>query len=84
KNDTKDAKVIGKLVLEGRYTQPQFPDGVYADLRILMNQRERLVGDLNAVKGRVHNWLDRFFPEYRQVFKDWEGKASLVTLHHSP
>lgn len=84
KNDTKDAKVIGKLVLEGRYTQPQFPDGVYADLRILMNQRERLVGDLNAVKGRVHNWLDRFFPEYGQVFKDWEGKASLVTLHHSP
>ncbi|MNI19063.1 Transposase IS116/IS110/IS902 family protein [compost metagenome] len=69
-------------MLEGRYTQPQLPDGVYADLRILMNQRERLVGDLNTVKGRVHNWLDRFFP--------WAGlqglgrKASLVTLHHSP
>jgi transposase len=84
KNDTKDARLVGKLVLDGRYTVPQLPEGVYADLRILMNQRDRLMGDLNAAKGRIHNWLDRFFPEYRQVFKDWEGKASLITLNHFP
>jgi len=84
KNDIKDAKVVAKLVLDGRYTQPQLPEGVYADLRVLMNQRDRLCGDLNRVKGRIHNWLDRFFPEYRQVFKDWEGKASLITLQHFP
>ncbi|MCP3774583.1 hypothetical protein NLX71_14915 [Paenibacillus sp. MZ04-78.2] len=36
------------------------------------------------MKGRIHNWLDRFFPEYRQVFKDWEGKASLITLTNFP
>ncbi|WP_149029944.1 transposase, partial [Effusibacillus lacus] len=53
-------------------------------LRVLMNQRDRLCGDLNRVKGRIHNWLDRFFPEYTQVFKDWEGKASLITLQHFP
>jgi len=84
KNDIKDAKVVAKLVLDGRYTQPKLPEGVYADLRVLMNQRDRLCGDLHRVKGRIHNWLDRFFPEYRQVFKDWEGKASLVTLKHFP
>jgi hypothetical protein len=38
----------------------------------------------SRVKGRIHNWLDRFFPEYTQVFKDWEGKASLITLSHFP
>ncbi|GAX89029.1 MULTISPECIES: IS110 family transposase [Effusibacillus] len=84
KNDIKDAKVVGKLVIDGRYTEPQLPEGVYADLRVLMNQRDRLCGDLNRVKGRIHNWLDRFFPEYTQVFKDWEGKASLITLQHFP
>ncbi|MFC4767134.1 IS110 family transposase [Effusibacillus consociatus] len=84
KNDIKDAKVVAKLVIDGRYTEPQLPEGVYADLRVLMNQRDRLCGDLNRVKGRIHNWLDRFFPEYTQVFKDWEGKASLITLQHFP
>ncbi|MBN2981756.1 IS110 family transposase [Cohnella algarum] len=84
KNDIKDAKVVAKLVIEGRYTEPQLPEGIYADLRVLMNQRDRLNKDLNRVKGRIHNWLDRFFPEYIQVFKDWEGKASLITLEHFP
>lgn len=28
--------------------------------------------------------LDHFFPEYILVFNDWEGKASLSTLKHSP
>lgn len=84
KNDVKDAKVIGKLVIDGRYTKPQLPEGVYADLRVYMNQRERLNLDLNRAKARIHNWLDRFFPEYTQVFKKWEGKASLITLEHFP
>ena len=84
KNDIKDAKVVAKLVIDGRYTEPQLPEGIYAELRVLMNQRDRLNGDLNRVKGRIHNWLDRFFPEYTQVFKDWEGKASLITLGHFP
>lgn len=84
KNDVKDAKVIGKLVIEGRYSRPQLPEGIYADLRVYMNQRDRLNKDLNRVKARIHNWLDRFFPEYTQVFKDWEGKASLITLEQFP
>lgn len=84
KNDTKDAKVVAKLVIDGRYTEPKLPEGIYADLRVLMNQRDRLFKDVNRVKNRIHNWLDRFFPEYTQVFKDWEGRASLITLQHFP
>jgi len=84
KNDIKDAKVVAKLVIDGRYTEPQLPEGIYAELRVLMNQRDRLNGDFNRVKGRIHNWLDRFLPEYTQVFKDWEGKASLITLKYFP
>ncbi|WP_347488502.1 IS110 family transposase [Desulfoscipio sp. XC116] len=84
KNDTKDARVIGKLVLDGRYTEPKLPEGVYAELRILMNQSDRLNKDLTRSKGRIHNWLDRYFPEHTRVFKNWEGKASLITLSCFP
>lgn len=84
KNDVKDAKVIAKLVLEGRYSVPQLSKGVYADLRVLMNHYGQLTTDLVRVKNRVQNVLDRMFPEYMHVFKKWEGKTSLVTLEHLP
>lgn len=49
-----------------------------------MNERDRLSEDLKRVQARIHNWLDRFFPEFTEVFKDWEGKAALVCLHKFP
>lgn len=84
KNDYKDAKVIADLVRNGRYSEPQMPSSVYADLRIIMNLREQVVKSLGQVQRRVQNWLDRFFPEYLEVFKKWEGKASLITLTEFP
>jgi hypothetical protein len=44
-----------------------------------MNLREKVSASLTQVKGHIRNWFDRFFPEYASVFKDWEGKASLMT-----
>src|SRR5690606_14680882 len=84
KNDYKDAKVIADLVRNGKYTEPQLPTEVYADLRIFMNLREKVMVNLGQVQRRIQNWLDRFFPEYSEVFKDWEGKASLITLSEFP
>jgi len=84
KSDYKDAKVIADLIRNGKYSEPNIPTEAYAELRILMNFREKVCMNLNQVKARVHNWIDRFFPEYQKVFKDWEGKASLMTLHQFP
>jgi transposase len=84
KNDRKDARVISQLVKDGRYSVPHIPEDIYADLRVGMNQRDRLSEDLKRVQARIHNWLDRFFPEFTMVFKDWEGKAALVCLHEFP
>lgn len=84
KNDYKDAKVIADLVRNGKYKEPRFPKKVYADLRILMNLREKVNVNLGQAQRRIQNWLDRFFPEYLEVFKDWEGKASLITLAEFP
>ncbi|MCL6443095.1 MAG: IS110 family transposase [Alicyclobacillus sp.] len=84
KNDRKDARVISLLVKDGRYSVPHIPEDIYADLRVGMNERDRLSEDLKRVQGRIHNWLDRFFPEFTEVFKDWGGKAALVCLHQFP
>ncbi len=84
KNDTKDAKVIAELVKNGKYNYHICPEQEFADLRILMNQRERINISLTRVKNQIHQWLGRFFPEYSEVFKDWEGKASLIVLHSFP
>ncbi|WCK54237.1 IS110 family transposase [Aneurinibacillus sp. Ricciae_BoGa-3] len=84
KNDVKDARVIAQLMKDGRYSEPQIPQGIYAELRVGMNIREQLSKDLLQVKGRIHNWLDRYFPEFLTVFKDWEGKAAQSTLRHFP
>ncbi|WP_261381605.1 IS110 family transposase [Paenibacillus cremeus] len=84
KNDYKDAKVIADLVRNGHYSEPRLPKSIYADLRILMNHREKIMLNLGQVQRRIQNWLDRFFPEYQKVFTDWEGKASLITLAEFP
>ncbi|TDL47402.1 hypothetical protein E2R60_29930 [Paenibacillus dendritiformis] len=43
KNDYKDSKVIADLVRNGKYTEPKIPTGIYADLRIFMNAREKMM-----------------------------------------
>jgi len=80
KNDIKDAKVIAQLVKDGRYAVPSLPQGVYAELREAMKIREHLTTDLCVVQARVHNWLDRYFPEFLTVFKDWECKSAIQML----
>lgn len=84
KSDYKDAKVIANLIKDGKYSETHLPTREYAELRILMNLREKIMVSLNQVKARITNWLDRYFPEYPQVFKDWEGKASLMTMRQFP
>lgn len=80
----KDAKVIAGLIRSGKYSEPQLPTKEFAELRILMNLREKIAVSASQVKARVAGWLNRYFPEYTLVFKDWEGKASMMTLSPFP
>ena len=47
KNDRKDPKTIAMLVKDGRYVEPNIPEGIYSELRIAVDIRERLTKDLN-------------------------------------
>ncbi|MFC5532635.1 IS110 family transposase [Cohnella yongneupensis] len=80
KNDIKDAKVIAQLMKDGRYAVPNIPQGIYAELREAMKIRDHLSTDLRVVQGRIHNWLDRYFPEFLTVFKDWECISAIQML----
>lgn len=84
KNDRKDPKTIAKLVIEGRYSVPYIPEGIYSDLRIAIDMRESLTKGLIKIKNKVTQWLDKYFPEFNDVFSDWEGKTSLITLKEFP
>jgi len=80
KNDLKDPKTIAKLVIEGRYSEPYIPEGIYSELRIAMGMRESLNKNLSIIKNKVDHWLDKYFPEFNDVFANWEGKAALMSL----
>lgn len=82
KNDPKDARVIAQLVKDGRFAEPNMPQGIYADLRTAMNLRDMLIKEVTTVKAKISRWLDIYFPEFEDVFSSWEGKAALLTLKH--
>ncbi|NPC90741.1 IS110 family transposase [Bacillus sp. WMMC1349] len=84
KNDTKDARVIGQLIKDGRYSVPNLLDGVYAELREGVKLRDQLTKQLMTTEGRIQNHIQRYFPEFFDVFRDWEGKAAFCTLRMFP
>jgi transposase len=80
KTDRKDPKTIAKLVIEGRYSIPYIPEGVYAELRVAMTCRDRIISEMTTVKNRIERWLKIYFPEYHEVFGAFEAKSSLLVL----
>ncbi|HZK25534.1 MAG TPA: IS110 family transposase [Oscillospiraceae bacterium] len=84
KNDRKDPKTIAMLVKDGRYMEPYIPEGIYSELRIAMETRWQIVKQLNRIRNRMKRWLSIYFPEFNQVFANWEGKAALIVLQDFP
>ena len=80
KNDRKDPKTIAMLVKDGRYMVPYMPEGIYSELRTVMQTRWQIVKQLNATRNRVKRWLSIYFPEFNTVFANWEGKAARIAL----
>jgi len=84
KTDRKDPKTIAKLVIEGRYSEPYMPDGVYADLRVAMNCRWRILKELTAIENRIQRWLKIYFPEHKSVFGSFDCVSSMFILRVAP
>jgi len=56
---------------------------VDAELRIGSTLRSKLTEDLASIKNRIIRWLDRYFPEFTQVFPSF-GKMALAALEMTP
>ncbi|MCH7324017.1 IS110 family transposase [Solibacillus sp. MA9] len=83
KNDKKDALVIARLLKDGRFSYPRILKEVEAELRIGSTLRLKLTEDLASIKNRIIRLLDRYFPEFTQVFPTF-GKMALTALERTP
>jgi transposase len=84
KCDSKDARVIGDLIRQGKILTPIFPEGRILNLREMMHTRENLVKDRTSVLNRLHKIVDVTFPERREIIKDIKGKTSIFLLKKVP
>lgn len=83
KHDRKDALVIARLLKDGRFSYPRILKDVEAELRVGFTFKSKLTEELGAVKNSIIRWLDRYFPEFTQVFPSF-GKMALAVLECTP
>lgn len=83
KNDRKDALVIARLLKDGRFSYPRILKEKEAELRVGSTFRGKLTEELGSVKNMMIRWLDRYFPEFTQVFPSF-GKMALAVLECTP
>lgn len=80
KTDYRDARVIAQLVKDARFSEPNLLQGIYEELRNAKNIRKVIVNDLKRIKNMMANWLDRYFPEYIEGYKNWESESFIYLL----
>jgi len=80
KNDPKDALVIADVVSRGYYTDYSPQAQVFERIKTTMSNREYWSKQITSCGNRIVRWIDLYFPEFRKVFKEWDGVRSLATL----
>jgi transposase len=84
KNDAKDAGIIARAVAEGRYMHWTPREGVWSELATLAVTRRQQKADVIRWQNRIQGWIDVYAPEFRRVFKAWDGLAALWVLNTVP
>ncbi len=84
KTDAKDPKTIAKLVIDGRYSIPYMPEGIYAEIRDLVYSRDRIVKQHNIFANRIQRWLAIHFPEYLGIYTRFDASSGLAVLEKAP
>ncbi len=84
KTDSKDPKTIAKLVVDGRYSIPYMPEGIYAEIRDLVYSRDRIVKQHNISANRIQRWLAIHFPEYLGIYTRFDAASGLTVLEKAP
>lgn len=82
KSDPKDAMIIADLIAQGKFLTFILPKGKFAELRQLMNSRARLAKARTARVNLLHYFVDKFFPEFTEVFPNLRTKSALYLLRN--
>mgnify|MGYP003022646502 FL=1 len=56
---------------------------MYADLRVMVTNRQRLIRGITQIKNRFARWFAIYFPEYKEVFGDYESQSSMLVLRRA-
>ena len=84
KTNAKDPKTIAKLVIDGRYSFPYTPEGIFAEIRDLVYSRDRIIKQYNIATNRIQRWLSIHFPEYLGLYTRFDVTSGLVVLERAP
>ena len=84
KSDLKDPKTIAGLVREGRYSTSYLPEGVYAEIREAQVCRDQIMKQHVRLSNQIQGWLQKYFPEYLECYKDFDTASGMMVLEHAP
>ena len=84
KSDLKDPKTIAGLVREGRCSTSYLPSGVYAEIREASVCRDMIMKQHVRLANQIQGWLQKYFPEYLECYKDWDSTSGLMLLKNAP
>ena len=84
KSDLKDPKTIAGLVKDGRFSTSYLPSGVYAEIREASVCRDMIMKQHVRLANQIQGWLQKYFPEYLECYKDWDSTSGLMLLKDAP
>jgi transposase len=84
KTDAKDALGITDLTWQGKFVGFPFLEPAYAELRALVNARDRLVVLRKAAITRIKSNLQTVWPEFEALFPNFSKTTPLVLLDAFP
>src|SRR5574344_1777912 len=84
KSDLKDPKTIALLVKDGRFSTSYLPSGVYSELREASVCRDQIMKQHVRLSNQIQGWLQKYFPEYLECYKDFDSMSGLMVLQQAP
>ena len=73
KTDKRDAYTIANITREGKYLDSEVDDGIYRELRSLVNLRESVVRENTRAQNALRTIIVDFFPELLKFFSKMKG-----------
>ena len=84
KTDRKDPRVIADIIALGHALTVVIPEGSAAELRRLIQARERAIKIRTIMMNQLHHLVYLVFPEFTQVIKNIKTKSALYLLKNYP